>query len=577
MRRPGKTYGSLHYDLKKDCWVVSDIPPHVALRLKQLFPRVPKYSSGPFQLSGTKDVAADLSWFTTRYPLDIAKHDSNRLKKVTRSYFQEQADAEAILLPTRTPTERPGLKEGQALRNYQKVGIDFIDEVRSLVLVDDVGLGKSYEGLAVGLIKGALPLVIVVEPHLQQQWAEKAEGFIDLKVHAPKGNTPYSLPDADIYIFKYNQLSPWVDVLTQGWVNAIVFDEVQQLRRGEESAKGAAAARICAEVDIKVGMTATLIYNFGIEAFNIIEMLRPGVLGTRSDFIREWCTENGNQKGVVKDPDALGTYLREVHMLLRRTKADVGQEAKQQEPTVEWVPPDVDGVAADDSLMEELAVKTLSGDFHVSGQAARELDMRMREVTGIAKAKATAAYVRMFVETGQPVLLFGWHRAVYDIWAKELADLNPVWYTGSESPKQKEQAKQDFIAGKSPIMIMSLRSGAGADGIHRACSTAIFGEFDWSPQIHVQCVGRLDRDDQEDPVYAIYVATDYGSDPVIIDSLGVKSSQNEGVTDPGKKKSDKQLDRDRLKRLAREYLKRRGKKLPTPAPEKTGAEQIGLI
>lgn len=576
-----RTYGHIRFDEAKSRWVIPALEPHVAMRLKQIFPRVPKHDSTPFYIAHGNDVAADIEWFTSRYPLMMSDQDRAHLQSSSRRFFEDQAERERILMPDFVPTERPGLLPGQSLRWYQQVFLDLVERVNSLLLIDDVGLGKTYEGLALGLVPGTLPMVVVVQPHLQKQWEEKAKEFIDLRVHAVKGNKPYNLPPADIYIFKYNQLSPWIDTLTQGWVKAIVFDEVQQLRRGTESAKGIAAEAICQRVSIRVGMTATLLYNYGIEAFNIVNILRPGALGTRADFLREWCTDDGQGKGIVKDPDALGTYLRECHLILRRSKPDVGQEAKQTEPLLEWVPPNEKAVQDSEELALMLARNTFSSDFHTAGTAARDFDMKMRELTGIAKAKATAAYVRMVIESGQPVVLFGYHREVYRIWQEELGDLNPLFYTGSESPAQKERNKKAFINGESDLLIMSLRSGEGADGIQNRCSTVIFGELDWSPQIHVQCIGRLDRDGQEDEVFVIYVVTNYGSDPVIIDMHGLKSGQSRGVTDPGKKVETKQAEANRIKKLAAHFLKSRGQKVPkeTEAANEpmTIGEQVALL
>lgn len=573
-----RTYGRLSYQAKHDQWLIESIEPHVAIRLKQLFPRISKSRSAPFRLQGTSDVAADLEWFLTRYPMDMKGADRQRLNDQSQRFFKDQAEAERILAPSAKPRHRVGLMPGQIQRDYQAVATSLIEQVHSLMLIDDIGLGKTYEGLSVGLIPGALPMVVVVEPHLQEQWAEKAASYIDLRIHSVKGTKPYSLPDADIYIVKYTQLAGWVDVLSQGWVKAIVFDEVQQLRRGTESAKGAAAASICAAIDIRVGMTATTIYNYGIEIFNIADMIRPGCLGTKAEFQREWCTTDNQGKGIVKDPDALGMYLREIHMVLRRSKADVGQEARQLKPDLQWVEPNQKLVQENEELAVSLAMTTLTGDFKTAGVAARDFDMKMREMTGIAKARAVAAYVKMVAESGQKVLLFGWHREVYRIWAEELADLKVVWYTGSESPAQKAKNKQAFIDGEADVMVMSLRSGAGTDGIQHVCSTVIFGELDWSPQIHKQCVGRLDRDGQLEEVFVIYVVTNYGSDPVLIDMQGLKSGQNQGITDPGKKERDFQQAPDRIKILAKAYLKAQGVKVPERQDKAPSAgEQVALL
>lgn len=577
-----KLYGSLTYDACKALWKISDVPPHVAMRLKQIFTKLSPTAVVPFQITDTDTNAADIQWFMERYPLSVSNADKRRLNRDTRRFYQDQVEAERILMPDFTPTERVGLKSGQILRTYQKQAVDLAEKMKSLIILDDVGLGKTYEGLGLALMDRSLPLIIVCQPHLQTQWMKKAREFIDLDVHAVKGNTSYDLPKSDIYIFKYTQLAGWVDVLTSGWVRAIGFDEIQEFRNGPTTGKGDAGEKICQAVrnasGYIVGLTATMIYNYGVEAYNIVNMLRPGLLGTRDQFMREYC-DMSDGKGVVKDPAALGSFLKESLMVLRRTKKDAGQEAKQKKPELHWVEPDEQAVKNSEELAQSLAITALTGSFAEAGMASREFDMRLREMTGISKAYEAAGFVRMFVKSGQPVVLFGWHREVYEIWNRELADLKPAMYTGSETAAQKEKSKQSFINGETDLLIMSLRSGAGADEIQYRSSTVIFGEMDFSPQVHKQCIGRLDRDGQLDPVYAYYVVTNYGSDPVLIDVLGLKQSQSDGIHDPGAVKEAQQADPDRIKRMAKAYLKARGVALTAKDedPEESEEDQLALI
>lgn len=575
-----KTYGSLTYAADTGEWVVEHIPPHVALRLKQIFTKISPSQTAPYRLKATAINAADIQWFMERYPLECSLGDRRLLNRHAKGFYEHQSASEAILLPDWKPTERPGLKPGSAFRGYQRTALDFTEMVKRLILLDDVGLGKTYEGLGLALLKGALPLVIVCQPHLQEQWYKKARQFIDLRVEKVNGTRPYDLPEADIYLVKYSQLSGWVDVLSAGWVRAIAFDEIQELRHGKTTKKGEAAHQICQALHLidgyTVGLTATLIYNYGIESYNIVNMLQPGLLGTREEFLREWCENDATGKGVVKNPDALGAFLQESMVVLRRTKRDVGQEAKQLAPEMEWVDPDTDAVDDNEALAEQLALKTLTASFKESGAAAREFDLKLRQLTGIAKAKAVSGFVRMVVESGQPVVLFAWHREVYDILLRELADLKPAMYTGSEGAAQKEANKQAFIDGETDLLIMSLRSGAGADDLQYRSSTVIFAELDHSPLIHHQCIGRLDRDGQLDPVYVYYLVTAFGSDPVMIDNLGLKQTQSDGIVDPGQTKDERQADPDRIKRMAREYLKARGVEVPG-IEESEEEDQLALL
>ena len=545
--------------LEGDKWVLSNVKPHVCLWLKRIFPKINQYSKQPFYLGDTPSISADIVWIRQRYRFKMESKDERYLKNRNRWYQEHHAKAEYILSPDYIPVERLGFNDGYAMRIYQKVAVDFVEHAKSALILDEIGLGKTIEGFGLATIPGATPIVYVVQPHLQDQWYEKAVEFLDAKIHKLQGNKPYSLPVSDVYIMKYNQLQYWIDVLVDSPISTVAFDEIQELRRGVESAKGAAAHVLCEQVEYKVGLTASLVYNYGIESYNIANMLRPGILGTRAEFLREWCS-GGSEKGIVDDPDALGAYLVEQGLVIRRTKADVGMQAMQTAPHIEWLEHSKKAVQDFEQLTKDLAMRALTGSYEVTGQAYREFDLRMRQMTGISKAVQVAAYIRMIVNSGEPVLVYGWHREVYDILMRELKDLNPVMFTGTESPTKKNQAKADFISGKTKVMLMSLGSGAGVDGLQYVCSTVLIAELDWSSEKLRQCIGRVDRDGQTKPVFVFYAATQFGSDPMMLDLMGIKKNQSNGIMNPYSRDNEviKQVDTNRIRLLAEQYLAKNG-------------------
>ncbi len=450
------------------------------------------------------------------------------------------------------------LKDGQAIRPYQAQAIGIFHRSRALLIGDDVGLGKTYIGIGACLKTEHLPAIVAVQTHLHRQWKEKIESFSNLKVHMISGTRPYNLPAADIYLIKYSCVAGWVDIFRQGYFKTAIFDEVQELRRGTLSDKGAAAKVLAAGVDYRLGLSATPIYNYADEIWNVMDILNEHSLGTRDEFLREWGADHyGTNKIIIKDPKALGSYLREKYLFLRRTKADVGQHLKPVNTVVETVGFDAQSVKSAEELAAKLALKASQGSFIERGQAARELDLMVRYMTGVSKAKYVAEFVRILLESGEPVVLAGWHRDVYDIWLKELAEFKPVMYTGSESEAQKEKAKQAFVNGETDLFIISLRSGIGLDGLQFRCSTVVFGELDWSPQVHYQVTGRLDREGQEEPVMAIYLCSDSGSDPLMIDLLGLKSSQARAIIDPSLGVQAVYSDQSRMQMLVQKYLRNR--------------------
>lgn len=553
-----RTFGELALVNEGAAWQISRLEPHVAIRFKQLFPRVPKTSAGPFELARDLMVAADLEWFIARYPLRMTDEDRAALTAGKALFDVQQAEIERIFLPDYVPPSVIGLRDGEVLRLYQLQAIELFRRRRSLLLGDEGGLGKTYT--AAGFLcaePGALPAAVVCDPHMQKQWRDKIEAFTHLRVHVIKtarpvkaNGKPYELPPADVYIFRVSQIKGWVDIFATGFFKAMIIDEPQSLRTGTDTAKGAAAKVLYEHTLYHLGLTATPIYNYGVEMWNVMQFIDDAVLGSYADFCREWVDHSGR----ITDPKALGTFLREQNVMLRRLKSDVGLELPKVSRIVEYVDYDAKTVESIEALARQLAIRASTGQFVERGQAARELDMMVRQATGVSKAKAVAQFVRLMVEAGEPVLLLGWHRAVYDIWLKELEDLRPAMYTGSETAGKKNSEKERFMSGDTDILIMSLRSGAGVDDLQHRCSVVVFGELDWSPGIHQQVIWRVDREGQEDPVTAFFLVSDEGSDPPIMDVLGIKASEARQIVDPhlGVERVDD--DMTNVQRLVERYL-----------------------
>lgn len=548
-----KTYGTLSFQEKDRKWVLTDTPPHVAIKLKAIFPRIPKSSPAPFYFDHTTENANDLLWFMERYPMQTDQMDAAMLSEGRQKHFQTAASLEEILLPAYHPPVAE-LKNGHTARDYQLRAAAFDTLQKRFLLGDDLGLGKTLEAILTLLNPAKLPAIVCVQSHLPKQWkTEGIEKFTSLTAHIIEKTKPYDLPPADVYITTYSKLSGWVDIFGQGFFKSAIFDEVQELRR-PQSQKYQAGKVLSEAVEFCLGMSATPIYNYGDEIFHVLDLVKPGCLGDKWDFLREWAIPFGVDKWRVKDPAALGTYLRDNYLFLRRTRRDVGRELPPVNKVIQTIGYDHSEVKKAEDLARQLALKVVHGSFVERGQAARELDALLRHQTGVGKAREVAAFVRILLESGEPVLLAGWHRDVYDIWNEELAEFKPVMYTGSETSKEKEAAKLRFINGESNLFIISLRSGIGLDGLQARCKTVVIGELDWSPQVHAQVVGRIDRDGQDDQVTAYFLVTDYGSDPPMIDVLGLKSSQAHGITSPLEAIPEQFSDESRIKIMAESFL-----------------------
>jgi hypothetical protein len=231
----------------------------------------------------------------------------------------------------------------------------------------------------------------------------------------------------------------------------------------------------------------------------------------------------------------LGGYLRDAGLMLCRTRKELHMELP--EPIVIEQPVDTDHAAIDDvaeQVAEQARILTgeIEADFMARGMAYREIDWKLRHATGVAKAPFAAEFVRLLLESEDRVVVWCWHRDVYEIMLERLAEFNPVLYSGSETPAQKEASRLAFCGGGSRVLLMSLRSGAGLDGLQEWCSVGAFAEMDWSPEQHTQCIGRLDRPGQPNTVVAYYLVSDAGTDPLMCETHGIKRQQAVPIRNP---------------------------------------------
>lgn len=584
-----RNYGRCWFD--KSSWhIVGE--PHIIMRAKRVFERIDKTSRGGIELSYSPEVCHELLWFMARYPLEISELDSGRLKAGSQLYTERIDRLEEILDPDYKPSK---IDLAIPLREYQRRAVELYLSQGSLLLGDDVGIGKTATAIGSFSDPSVLPAVVVTMTHLPKQWQREISRFApDLHTHVVKKGTAYELPQwfgksPDVVIMNYAKLgyANWSELLAK-YAKSVIFDECQELRRSG-SGRYTAAQFLARACKFRLGLSATPVYNYGAEYWNVSEILSPGTLGTFTEFLREWCKRYN--KGIIADPRSFGSYLRERGMMLRRTRKQVGRELPKLTKIIHPVEADAQVLMEMKDSATELArvvMRQTQASREARFVAAGQFDMVMRQQTGLAKAPYVCEFVKMILEGEDRVMLYGWHREVYDVWRAKLAEFNPVMYTGTESSREKEMAFLKFTsqgAGASRVMIISLRSGAGLDGLQKVCRTVVFGEFDWSPGVHEQCVGRVFRDGQADPVVAYFLAAEDGADPFMLETLGIKRDQADGIRSPeGEIATRVESGRKQIREMAKAYLQRLGQKVtkadeeededddddevrPVPAPE----------
>ncbi|WP_367147202.1 DEAD/DEAH box helicase [Microbacterium proteolyticum] len=587
MTAPIRTYGTYRFidprfsnaEHRNGAWML-DIEPAVRARAKKVLARVRQSRSTYITVAHTLEVARDLVWFMDRFPLRPT--DTRSAEVLDEAYHRhielEQQVGQIIAGTAPLPTAPPTIAKKP--REYQLQALQLVKTRGRILLGDDVGLGKTFTSLLTTTLDGALPAVVVPPTHLPPRWmTELEDAFPTLTVELAAKTTPgahiFEGRLADVTIVPYSKLAGWSGALAPH-IRTVIFDEAQELRHGIGTEKGAAAAGLAEDATYVIGATATPVYNYGSEIWNIADILSPGELGTRDEFLREWGGYTmSNGRSTVRDPHALGSYMRESGFLLARTRTEVGRELPKTIKHTMSVETDqgiLDKVKTDIRALAEL-ILAADTDRQDRFQAGGKIDWMLRHATGVAKARYVAEFCKLLLESEQKIVIWAWHRDVYDILMTALAAYNPRLYTGTETPKHKAAAEAAFTAPyldpndpdvtqqqldqQCRVLIMSLRSGAGVDGLQKVASVGVFAELDWSPQVHEQAIGRLRRDgmDIDSPPVAYFLVTDDGSDPALMEVLGIKRQQAETLmSKDGQLFNNSTDDPARARRLARQVL-----------------------
>jgi SWI/SNF-related matrix-associated actin-dependent regulator 1 of chromatin subfamily A len=548
----GKLVPMKRHDGSVQDWMV-EASPGVTEVIKRLFPGSSSRGSGVCRFPNTKRNAENLNWIMLRYPLEIA--DPQAWEESYQAAVQHAIRIREFNKRPEKATPPPEFVG--TLREFQKEGLSYLVQAERALLADEMGLGKTVMALAFLAAKRAYPAVIVVPPHLVKNWRRQIDRFLRLPstgqaslygenlegaVHVIKGLRPYALPPASIYLVHYLLLRGWKNALMDYRFQAVIFDEIQELRHtGTE--KYSAASLLASATPLCVGLSGTPIYNRGGEIWSVMNIIEYHCLGDWESFTREWCYGYGSD--IVRNPEQLGEYLRSEGLMLRRTKKQVLSELPPKRRVVQVVDFDQNCYKGliQSAIEKAVALGEVKDRFE-RGRMTREIVNDSRRAIGMAKAPFVTTFVKMLLEADESVLLFAYHHDVWDIYREELKEFNPVFITGRETGTQKDASVQAFQAGKTNICCISLRATAGLDGLQSATCVA-FGELDWSPAIHSQAEDRIHRigmDTDQDSILCYYLVAEEGTDEVIQEFLGLKVAQFTGIMgDEAETEEDKAL------------------------------------
>jgi len=542
-----KEFGTLEYvlDTYSKNWTWKLTGPRAVSMVARVIPHA-WYGNGPEEaiVPDTVQNVEKIKWIMDRYPLEI------RSKSIWHRKVRK------VIVPQKKWTRieklrkaSPGPQFRGNLLDFQREGLDFLlKSYGNALLADEMGLGKTVQTLAyLATEKQTFPVLIVAPLVTLNNWQRETQKFLKKRSRNGKiveNEYPSSvlirtgkaqeLGKYDVYIINYDLLHKRMDDIAKLNIKTLVCDEVQHLR-SKTTKKYTAVKKLAAldSVKYRVGLSGTPIYNRGSEIWPIVDILRPGLLGTFEEFCEYFCYVNEKGKAIVLENKraSLGEELRK-HVMLRRKKSDVLKELKDKVRYKELIDSDINYYQTElgkiwERLEEEQKSATSAFDKFSSYKRAIQSE---RQAAGVAKVPHVIEFVKNIMEIEESVVVFCHHKAIHELLHRSLSEYSPASIIGGQSDKERQNGIDRFQNGETKLIIAGLRAGNVGINLSKA-RYVIFAELDWSPAIHRQAEDRLHRIGQKNTVFAYYLMGNGTLDDHVANVLVDKSYEIDAIMD----------------------------------------------
>lgn len=372
------------------------------------------------------------------------------------------------------------------LRNYQRVGVEFLASGDGVLLADEMGTGKTVQAAcALELLRtrGQLRRALVVVPaSLKLNWyRELREWAPGCSVRLLEGNheerrVGYMLP-VHLLVASYEQVA--ADFMTERpsvMFDVLILDEAQRVKN---PANRTTLAVTRVERRRIWALTGTPLENRVEELQTIIRIIRPDI-----------------RTGVGR-----AQVLRSLEgHFLRRRKSDVLEEMPEiVDKTVHLELNPVQRSVYDETWMRrrEIAVQQ---DSHLAVITQLKQLCNFEPETGDSvKLEALATIIHNAAEEDGKVLVFSQYVQSLEMVADQL-DFPTAIYHGGLDIEQRDAILTAFRADiGSCALLVSLRAGGVGLNVQEATHVVLFDRW-WNPQLEDQAVHRAHRYGRQVPL-----------------------------------------------------------------------------
>lgn len=404
---------------------------------------------------------------------------------------------------------------------YQLEGIAYGLSRKRIFIGDEPGLGKTLQSIGIVDTADAYPCLVICPSSLKINWQREFEKFTDKRAlvldNATRTTWPYLLRMKmhHVAIVNYESLRKyfvWDTGNAKDFrLKDVVFTPDTQLFRSviiDEShrVKDASAQQtiftkgICTGKPYVICLSGTPVVNRPEDLVSQLSIMgRLTEFGGKSRFLAEFGQEDS-------DLALLSSQLYD-RCLIRREKAKVLTQLPAKTRSDLYVDisnrPEYDLAASD--LAEYLRQYQECTERDIRRKMRMEALVRfmtLRSIAARGKVKQAIDFVRVFLASGKPLILFC---SLHDI-VDELKQAFPeaVTVTGRDSMVSKQSAVDSFQQGRSQLIICSIKA-AGVGLTLTASSNVAFVELPWTYADCCQCEDRAHRIGQRDNVTCYYL------------------------------------------------------------------------
>lgn len=439
---------------------------------------------------------------------------------------------------------------------FQIRGAEFLAAHHQGFNADDMGLGKSGQGVCASDAVGAKSILVLCPASVRANWEREFERFSPMD--RPVGLI-YTAKDPIVHpgvtVCSYDLAIPlYRELMKREW-DVLILDEAHFLK--ERTARrtkavyghGKKLAGIASKARYVWRLSGTPAPNWADELWT---HLHSAGLTEDSywDFTFRYCKGFDSNYGYRitghKNVEELKALLAK--FMIRRTKEEVMPELPPlvwEEVTIEPSAVDLEmffyehiRIGGPDPFLNELKVadqtlrQALAAVKHTRRPDQDRMDIlqgleasqsALRQYVGLAKLPGIIRLVQEELESGalNKIVLFAHHQKVIESARQLLHKFKPVTLYGATPPQTRQKNIEKFMNNpKCRVFIGNIRAaGVGIDGLQKVCHEVGFMEQDWTPGSNAQAAMRVHRNLQTEPVRVRVFSLHRSSDEIVQETL----------------------------------------------------------